>query len=49
MKIIILGIISTLLLLLWGILNSDCIFIVGGITIGILTYLHHKAVKEEVK
>ena len=47
MKIIVWGIISTVLLLLWGILYSDSFPIIGGITIGILTYLHYKAVKKE--
>jgi len=49
MGIIVWGIMSTVLLLLWGILYSDSIPIVGGITIGILTYLHYKAVKGGIK
>lgn len=40
-----LGLIITALLLLWGIIAWDFIPVVGGVTIGILTYLHYKAVR----
>lgn len=47
MNIIIWGIISSILVFLWGISGRDSILIVGGLTIGILTYLHYKATKNE--
>lgn len=49
MRIIIWGIISTVLLLLWGIFDLDFVWAVAGITIGVLTYLHYRAVKRRSK
>jgi len=45
--IIIWGIISTALLLLWGIFDLEVVWAVAGITIGILTYLHYRAMRRE--
>lgn len=45
MKIIIWGIISTALLLLWGIFNLDVVWAVAGITIGALNYLHYRTMR----
>ena len=47
MKIVVWGIISSVLLFFWGILVRDSIIIVTGLTIGILTGLHYKTIKEE--
>jgi len=47
MKIIFWGIISSVLLFLWGISVRDSILIVGGLTIGIVTALHYVAIKKE--
>ena len=47
MGIIAWGIMSIVLLIFWGILYGEIIPLIGGITIGILTCLHYKAVKEE--
>ncbi len=49
MKIIVWGIISSVLIFFWGISIRDSILIVGGLTIGILTALHYVAVKKEGK
>ena len=42
MKIIVWGIISTVVLFSWGVMAKNLIVLIGGITIGALTCLHYK-------
>ena len=46
-RIIIWGIIATVLLLLWGIFDLDFVWAVAGITIGVLNYLHYRAMRSK--
>ena len=44
-KIVVWGAVSMALLLLWGIFDLDFVWIITAITIGILTYLDHRAMR----